>query len=74
MYFISESMNMSSSDDSDSDGLRRVSSLKKNEERFEEVPDNKKYKFEIVTGDIRDKFKYKLKANTALPHTTILQG
>ena len=65
---------MSSSDDSDCEGLKKASSLKKTEPTFKIVPEKEKYKFEIVTGKDSIKFTYKLKKGTALPHKTILEG
>ena len=67
-------MSMSSSDESDRDGLERVSSVKKTEERFSEVPEKKKYKLKIVTADKMDKFGYKLKRGISLPYNTTLKG
>ena len=67
---------MSSSDDSDCGGLEKVSSVKKNEESFNEVPEKKKFKIQIATGagDEPDEFTYRLKKDTLLPYNTKLKG
>ena len=63
--------------DSSSDecaGMKRASSVKKTEPTFKIVPEKKKFKFEITTGDRVEKFLYKLKKDTPLPYKTILEG
>ena len=65
---------MSSSDDSDCDGLEKVSSVTKIEESFNEVPEKTKFKIQIATGDEPDEFTYRLKKDTLLPHNTKLKG
>ena len=66
---------MASSDDSDFEGLVKVSSVKKKKvENFDKVPASKKYKLEINSGKKSDKFGYKLKKGLELPYETILTG
>ena len=67
---------MSSSDESECEGLglKRVTSVKKVDPTFKTVPENKKFKFEIVSGENRVRYMYKLKANSPLPYTAILEG
>ena len=65
---------MSSSDDSDCEGLKKASSMKKTEPTYEIVPEKEKFKFEIVNGKGSIQFAYKLKKGTALPYKTILEG
>jgi hypothetical protein len=66
---------MSSTDDSDFEGLVKVSSVKKKKvENFDQVPASKKYKLEINSGKKSDKFGYKLKKGLELPYETILTG
>ena len=65
---------MSNSDDSDCEGLKRVSSKKKSEPTYEKVPATKKFKIEVVTEGGSEKFAYKLRADTPLPYKTNLEG
>ena len=64
----------SSSDDSDCEGLKRATSRKKADETFKKVPEKKKFKFNINTGEKTEKFSYKLKKDTPLPYKTYVEG
>ena len=56
-------------------GLERYSSIDSIDNIYDEVPEDKKFKINLLTlGKVKDRFSYTLKKGQELPYTRVLKG
>ena len=56
-------------------GLERYSSIDSINNIYDEVPEDKKFKINLLTlGKVKDRFSYTLKKGRELPYTRVLKG